>query len=501
MSRLTEEGYQWLPFDEAWRQIPEVDSEEANQKWPGYTGVWCAYIFCTTAFWNLAKDIIVVSHVPLSCRASGFNMLETHFSLHSANAFAHSPSTGVDERMVIMGGGADALAEVLRRVDQEYRPAAIVIADTCATYMIQDDVGMVVQEVEPELQARVFYAPSPGFFAAPMGKYMERLGENMCQLIDEPEEVDPEKVNVVGFYYDSIYLEKEGRKHAGSTEGYAHLIEGIGLKPHCFIPGGEYKQMRRAAEAGVNTIHAGAWGYPLAKAMERRFGTPWLKIQLPMGPKALRRWVMELAEHTGREAEGERFVQAEEEKLLPLFEETRRYVEGKTFLIENSRNSQAKMGEMLAYGRLAEELGMKVYVFNVQPIELKAQKDEVESYVEDEGFNPTVLVGPMPYHTPVLVTDVMDDLGVNGDQVVYIYDDVFPYARAESFDPSNTARYTASVQMKRVKGASYIGTGYEGTAATYRGIIEAVRAAQRKSKPTLYGRIWSRTPFEFQYVK
>jgi len=336
-----------------------------------------------------------------------------------------------------------------------------------------------------------------------MGKYWspERIGENVASLIDEPEEVDPEKVNVVGFYYDAVFLDSEGRKHSGSTEAYLHLIEGIGLKPHCFIPGGEYKQMRRAAEAGVNTLHTATFGYPVAKVMERRFGTPWLKTQLPMGPKVLRRWVMELAEFTGREAEGERFVQAEEEKLLPLFEETRRYVEGKTFLVEVSRNSQAKIGELLAYARLGAELGMKPYIFNVQPIELKSQKEEVEAFAEHEGFNPPVLMGPMPYHAPVLVPDVMDDLGVGADQVVYIYDDVFPYARAESFDPSNAARYTASVQMKRVKGASYIGTGYEGTAATYRGIIEAVKAAQRKSKPTLYGRIWSRTPFEFQYVK
>ena len=93
---------------------------------------------------------------------------------------------------------------------------------------------------------------------------------------------------------------------------------------------------------------------------------------------------------------------------------------------------------------------------------------------------------------------LMADLGVDGDQCLYIYDDVFPYAKSGSFDPSSVPRYTASSQMKRVKGSSFLGVGYAGTAATYRGLIESVKAASRKSSPTFYGRVWSSTPFDFQ---
>jgi len=112
-----------------------------------------------------------------------------------------------------------------------------------------------------------------------------------------------------------------------------------------------------------------------------------------------------------------------------------------------------------------------------------------------------VLIGPYPYHQPVNVEDVMADLGVDADECLYIYDDVFPYAKSGSFDPSNVARYTTSSQMKRVKGSSFLGVGYAGTATTYRGIIESFKAAKRKSKPTFFGRVWSSTPFEFQFAK
>ena len=207
---------------------------------------------------------------------------------------------------------------------------------------------------------------------------------------------------------------------------------------------------------------------------------------------------MELAQFMDREEEGERFVRAEEEKLASLFEETKRWVEGKVLLVECSRNSQAKYAEMLAYAHLCQEMGMKPYVYCLHPVEFKSQNDDIIAFAEVEGFDPPVLIGPYPYHQPVNVEDVMADLGIDRDQCLYIYDDVFPYAKSGSFDPSSVPRYTASSQMKRVKGSSFLGVGYAGTAATYRGLIESVKAASRKSSPTFYGRVWSSTPFDFQ---
>ena len=406
----------------------------------------------------------------------------------------------MDENAVIMGG-TDILADTLRRVDREYRPSLIIIVDTCASYMIHDDVEAVIAELTPEVKARMVYTPSPGFAGVQCGKAVEAMGPLVASLMDAPSEIYQQGVNVLGLYYDTRFTEAEGRKHGGNTEAYVHLIEGIGLKVHRIMNAGDYDYLRTAPEARVNTIHTAMWGYPVAQAMEEQFGTPWLKRQLPMGLEGIRNWVMDLARFMNREEEAERFVKVEEEKLASLFEETKKWVEGKVLLVECSRNSQAKYGEMLAYARLGQELGMKPYVYCLHPVEFKSQKDDMIAVFEVEGLNPPVLIGPYPYHQPVNVEDVMADLGVDGDQCLYIYDDVFPYAKSGSFDPSNVARYTTSSQMKRVKGSSFLGVGYAGTAVTYRGMIEAFQAARRKSKPTFFGRVWSSTPFEFQSAK
>lgn len=500
MSRLKEEGYRWLPLKEAWEALPQIDTVEANEMFHGYEGVWCRYLWTTTYFQQFTRDVVVITHGPLSCVAATKNFKQTHYSLHSALPFAHSPCTNMDENMII-AGGSDGLLDTLKRVDREYAPRLILITDTCASYMIHDDVDAVIQEAASEVRAKVIYTPSPGFSGIQSGKAMELMCPQTALIMDPPERRDPQAVNVLGVYYDTTFSEREGRKHEGNAEAYAHLIEGLGLKLHRYLNAGDYDYIRTAPEAAVNAIHCAMWGYPLAKAMEEKFGTPWLRRQLPMGLEGTRSWVMELAEFMGRQEEAERFVRAEEAKLLPLFEETRALVEGKVLLVECSRNSQGKIGEMIAYSRLGQELGMTPYVYEVHPQELKSQADDVEAFADVEGFNPPVLIGPYYYQHPVSVEDVMEDLGVGEDQCVYIYDDVFPYAKSGSFDPSNVPRYTTSAQMKRVKGASFLGVGYAGTAATYRGLIEAVMAARRKNRPTFFGRVWSKTPFEFQHAR
>lgn len=497
MSKLQSQGYRWMSLTEAWESLPEIDTPEFNEMCPGYEGVWCRYIWTTTYFQQFVKDVVILTHGPLSCVAAVKNFMQTHYSLHSSLPFAHSPCSNMDENAVIMGGG-DILADTLRRVDREYRPKLIIITDTCSSNMINDDVNAVISDLASEVKAKIVFTPSPGFAGIQAGKAVEAMGPQVASLMDPPDKTDPDGVNVLGFYYDAVFLESEGRKHGGSAEAYIHLIEGIGCKVHRLMNAGDYDYLRTAPEARVNAIHMAMWGYPVARAMEESFGTPWLKRQLPMGLAGTRDWVMELAQFMGREAEAEKFVKSEEDKLAPLFEEVSKHVEGKTMLIECSRNSQAKYGEMLAYGRLAQELGMKIYLYCLHPQEFKSSHDDYVAFTEVEQLNPQLLIGPYPYHQPVNVEDVMADLGLDEDQCVYIYDDVFPYAKSGRFDPSNVARYTTSAQMKRVKGASFLGVGYAGTANTYRGLIESVQAAKRKSKPTFYGRVWSSAPYEFQ---
>ena len=156
MSKLASQGYRWLPLKEAWESLPEIDTAEFNELCPGYEGVWCRYLWTTTYFQQFFRDVVIVTHGPLSCVAAVKNFKQTHYSLHSALPFAHSPCTNMDENAVIMGG-TELLADTLRQVDREYRPRLIIITDTCASYMIHDDVDAVIANLGAEVEAKVVY--------------------------------------------------------------------------------------------------------------------------------------------------------------------------------------------------------------------------------------------------------------------------------------------------------------------------------------------------------
>ena len=223
MSKLQSQGYRWMSMTEAWESLPEIDTPEFNEMCPGYEGVWCRYIWTTTYFQQFVKDVVIVTHGPLSCVAAVKNFMQTHYSLHSALPFAHSPCSNMDENAVIMGGG-DILADTLRRVDREYRPKLIVITDTCSSNMINDDVNAVISDLASEVKAKIVFTPSPGFAGIQAGKAVEAMGPQVASLMDPPKKTDPDGVNVLGFYYDAVFLESEGRKHGGSAEAYLPLI-------------------------------------------------------------------------------------------------------------------------------------------------------------------------------------------------------------------------------------------------------------------------------------
>lgn len=500
MSKLSDQGYRWMTWKEALATLPDMDAvEERDALFPYFEGTWCKYTFAGTWFCRI-EDAVLVTHGPLSCVAGEKNFKGSMYSIYGAEPFVHAVCTGLDELMLVMGQGESAVADTIRRVDRDYRPAVIIIMDTCAAYMIGDNVGQVVDMLQPEVKAKLLYVPSPGFSGVCDGPAWEALAPYTARLMDPPEKVDKDAVNVLGFYVTSPFTTEEGRKYDGDFPAFKHLIEGIGLRPHRISTYGTYDYVRTTPEAGVNTICDAGWGYPLAREMETRFGTPWLKMAQPMGLGPIRQWVEELAAFTGREEQAEKFLRKEEEKLMPLFERARKILEGKVFLVDSSRNAMGRFANPVAYGRLASELGMEAHFFNAHPLVVRTCKDDADSFFHS-NYDPKFLIGPYPYQSPVSALDVKEDLGVDEDQCVYTYDVIFAFARAGSFDPSNLARYTVSWDMKRVKGAPYRGYGYAGTASTYAGMIEAIQVAKRKTKPTLYGRVFSRTPLEFDLVR
>lgn len=500
------EGYRWKPLKEWFEEIPPLDAgTRIDEECPGFQGIFCALQMISTEL-AMMHDTVTIIHGPLSCSAAiRVYGLVDHANLFG-NPFLHMPCTAMDNRQVVMGG-SDNLAETIRAVDRDYRPSAIVVISSCAPVMIMDDVDAVIDMVQPEVGAKLQYIPSPGFVSPQIGQSIDLTVTRFVEMMDPPRNVDGEAVNILGQNKENFctrsYLNGRGRgtghrghkKYPDDAMELARSIEALGLKLHRVLISGDYEYLRTAPEAAVNTFTCPTWGFPLARAMEEKFGTPYLRHAQPIGFEAMAKWVRSLGEFMGRQEEAEKHITEEYEAMEKDYEACKEASRGRVALMDSGRNGRASFARIMAYGRMMRELGMETYFFNLDPLELKGKREDVEYFLND-GCNPMFLAGSYSYGRSFGVNEIMKDLDLDEDQVLYFVEDIFPYNRAGIVDPSNVPRYFASINMRKVHGAPGRGLGFRGAHAAARDVLQGIRSARRKSRPTLYGRMHGKA-FDF----
>jgi nitrogenase molybdenum-iron protein alpha/beta subunit len=497
-------SYKWIKVSEMFEETPPVTAYcDLNKKFKGYEGLWCKLIMAVTSY-AMTKNTVAVIHGPANCAAAVRNFCSTNYSLYYGNPFLHMPTTGIDEKSVIMGGSAN-LIKTLLEVDRDYKPEHIMVFDTCSTALIADDIESAINSAQKDCNAKINYIPAAGFTSIPLGKSIEETAEKYADMMQKPEIVLGKTVNILGQYKEqqasSPIKSKCGGRGDGSGKGcagrgkypddaseLARMIEALGLKTHRILISGDFEYIKTAPQASVNVISCPTWGIPLAKQMNERFQTPYLKHCIPIGIDATSKWIRELAEFTNTQAEAENFICNELSELQEVFNKAKVIVAGKAALIECGRNSQTAFARPMALARALQELGMTPYLFGLHPIELKAKEIDVEYFLYDE-FNPMILSESYDYQQPVDVIEVVKSLNLSEKDYIYFTQDVFPMAKSGLIDPSKIARVESGVHLRRVVNAPGRGVGFRGAKALYQSIIEAVKLSSEESRPTLYGRV------------
>ena len=488
-SKLSKSGYKWIRVSELFYRLNHTTNCSAD--YPGYEGLWCKLIMGVTSY-AMMDNVVAIIHAPPNCAWAVRNFTSTNYSLYYGNPFLHMPSTNINRNSIIMGGG-DNLEKTILEVDEAYKPAHICVFDSCSTALIADDITTIVENVKSRIGAKINYVPSAGFTAVALGKAIEEISTDYIKMMEKPETIISESVNILGQYKENFCPKRASKKglYPDDAIELVRYIEALGLKVHRVLISGNNEYIKTAPQAALNLISCPTWGFPLAEKMYEEFGTPYLKNAIPMGIEATSKWIRELASYMNKNEIAEELIKNETEELLPLFYKTKELVEGKTALIECGRNSQTAFARPMALARLLQELGMQPYLFGLHPLELKAKAMDAE-YFLNENFDHMILAGNYPYQQPINIPHIFEDLNLSSDKVIYFTEDVFPMAKSGEFDPSNTARVETGVHLRRIKDAPGRGVGFKGAKAIYRNIIEAVMASGRNNKASLYGRVHGR---------
>ncbi|MDD1730129.1 MAG: nitrogenase, partial [Methanospirillum sp.] len=119
----------------------------------------CILNFFMTQRIATIRDGVMIVHAPVGCSslATGYRELYRQIPVElgrPANLDFHWLTTNLTEKDVVFGG-AEKLKTAIREAEARYAPKSIFILTSCASGVIGDDVEGAVNEVQPEIKARI----------------------------------------------------------------------------------------------------------------------------------------------------------------------------------------------------------------------------------------------------------------------------------------------------------------------------------------------------------
>lgn len=264
----------------------------------------------------------------------------------------------LDDREVVFGC-REGVMNALRKMDKAGAKAILLIA-TCIPELIGEDMEALVNEVQPELTARVTSVMLGQFknFSYPPGywKTMEALGALM-----NAQKTDPVRVNVLG--------RSPKEKHIPMPTVLSALEE-RGFALRCLAPGTAVEEVQRAPDAVLNLV-VSPYTQPLAVRMEQEFGVPHIDLHSRYAVCDIDGAYDQIAERLGF-SWGEVF-NGERESLLSL-EEARLRLKGLGYVLSPGNELPLALAGYLA------RLGMEPLLLHME-----------EFYPEDKGHAKALL--------------------------------------------------------------------------------------------------------------
>jgi nitrogenase molybdenum-cofactor synthesis protein NifE len=182
-------------------------------------------------------------------------------------------TTSLDEQDVIFGAEA-RLTSAIEEIDRRLSPDLIFVLSCCASSIIGEDVESACRA--SRARARVMGFESGGFEGAHHTAYGETLSRLVKELAQPAGETRPRSVNLIGMLRGGPDLRE--LKRVLSLAG----IEVLGVLP-ADATLGELEGLGRAA---LNIVVCEPAGRAPAEVLERRFGTPFLIEDFPIGDRA-----------------------------------------------------------------------------------------------------------------------------------------------------------------------------------------------------------------------
>ena len=233
------------------------------------------------------------------------------------------------QEMDVVNGGEDKLERAIREIDREYAPKFLVVVTTCVPGIIGDDVDTLVEQIAPEIKAKILPVHCEGFktaiWATAYDAVYHTIGRN---LLDAPEgelqkQRNPRLVNLMN-------VSSMGRPDELELE---RLLRALGLEVNIFPVFADPAGMHRATCAALSISTCPTHDDYFLKHLLERHGVPYIIRHMPIGIANTGLWLRDIAAALGLEDEAERLITRETARVeaalqpfLPAFQGKRAFI-------------------------------------------------------------------------------------------------------------------------------------------------------------------------------
>ncbi|MBR6114445.1 MAG: nitrogen fixation protein NifE [Oscillospiraceae bacterium] len=350
-----------------------------------YSGGWCPMrVVC-----NICEEIEGISYLMV-----GMPECTTHS--RPINSGPTGPNGELrwlyvlDEKEVIFGCRKGVM-DALRQMDAAGARAIMMIA-TCVTDLIGEDFDSIIEEIQPELNARLSYVTMGQFknFGSPIGtwKTAEAIGAYM-----QPRERIEKSANI-------LFMEPW---HTPGTRIEYPLIVGAlerrGIALRSFAAGATLDDFLAAPSAALNLVTT-AYTQPLAAQMQKRFGVPYVPLHSAFSVEEVDRAYAMIEEELGVDLSGE--FDAWRDKAVELEERAHRELPGLRYALMTYVDMPVALAKYLS------EFGMEPLLLDVQDFH---REDALYARVlKERGFDPPVCHIMYRDRDVLLIRDLKPDI-------------------------------------------------------------------------------------------
>ena len=331
------------------------------------------------------KNAIVIAHGPSGCAYGVKNAYKLTNCRNSGSPYESVLTTNIGEKNIVYGGEKELSGAILE-VYKKYKSDLIVVATSCATGIIGDNVDSIVDKVKKNINAELMTIHCEGF----SGEYrtgFDLVFKEIVNLMEAPTEASKKKlakyVNIVGGKMGPERTEVDT-----DVKELIRMLEGMGAKINSVIAGNcSLEQLKKAPSVAVNCTLCMDIGYVVGKEMLNVYGTPLNSTILPYGISATEKWLLGAAKYLDMEKETKEFMEKEYNEIKEEFEKAKENLINKVAIIEGH---DAVKSLSIAY-MLEKDFGMRPIIYNFHPWNTGARETSID-YLLLAGIDPEILI-------------------------------------------------------------------------------------------------------------